>query len=299
MTTNEPVGPGPGDPTSAPSDPSHPSDPEAGSDRAARLSPVSRTALAVARVRAYESSRPEPLFTDPYALAFIAASGTPLPTAGPDRPLARLLVTRGIMRTRFYDDRLPAAGARQVVLLAAGLDTRAYRLAWPPGTRLFEVDLPAVLDFKQSVLDEQGAEPACERVALPADLAEPDWTDRLLAAGFDPGRPTVWLAEGLLVYLDAEQAAGLLTAVGGLSAPGSSLLTEQARDVSRVPAEAGLTEMTALWRGGLGPGTADWLDAHGWRTGFTAMDAFAASLGRELPAAGFEGAGFLEAVRTA
>ncbi|QKW23227.1 SAM-dependent methyltransferase [Kitasatospora sp. NA04385] len=275
-------------------------DPAPGAHRAAQLSPVSRTALAVARVRAYESSRPEPLFTDPYALAFIEASGTPLPTEGPTGPLARLLVARGIMRTRFYDDRLLAAGVRQVVLLAAGLDTRAYRLEWPSGTRLFEVDLPAVLDFKQWVLDERGAEAACERVALPADLADPGWTDRLLAAGFDPGQPTVWLAEGLLVYLDAEQAAALLTAVGGLSAPGSRLLTEQGRDVSGVRAEAGLAEMTALWRGGLGSGTIDWLDAHGWQTGFTAIDGFAAGLGRELPpVGGFDGAGFLEACRTA
>ncbi|MFE1319794.1 SAM-dependent methyltransferase [Kitasatospora phosalacinea] len=282
MTTNEPAGSDPGTP------------------RAAQLSPVSRTALSVARVRAYESSRPEPLFTDPYALAFIEASGTPLPTEGPTGPLARLLVARGVMRTRFYDDRLLALGPRQVVLLAAGLDTRAHRLAWPSGTRLFEIDLPAVLDFKQGVLDERGAEAACERTALPADLADPGWTDRLLAAGFDPARPTDWLAEGLLVYLDADQAAGLLTAVGGLSAPGSRLLTEQGRDLSRVPAEAGLTEMTALWRGGLGSGTAAWLDAHGWRTGFTAIDAFAASLGRELPPVpGFDGAGFLEAHRAA
>ncbi|BAJ32657.1 MULTISPECIES: SAM-dependent methyltransferase [Kitasatospora] len=267
---------------------------------AARLSPVSRTALSVARVRAYESAQSEPLFTDPYALAFIEAAGAPLPTAGPTEPFARVLVARGIMRTRFYDDRLLAAGVRQVVLLAAGLDTRAHRLEWPSGTRLFEIDLPVVLDFKQGVLDERAAGARCERIALAADLADPGWTERLLAAGFDPGEPTVWLAEGLLVYLDAEQAAGLLAAVGGLSAPGSRLLTEQGRDVSGVPVVAGLAEMTALWRGGLGTGTADWLDAHGWRTDFTAIDAFAASLGRGLPPVGdFTGAGFLEARRVA
>ncbi|RPE29465.1 class I SAM-dependent methyltransferase [Kitasatospora cineracea] len=289
MTTNEPAepepepGPGPG--------------PDA--PRAARLSPVSRTALSVARVRAYESSRPDPLFTDPYALAFIAASGTPVPTAGPAGPLAQWLVARGIMRTRFYDDRLLAAGAGQVVLLAAGLDTRAYRLAWPTGTRLFEVDLPPVLDFKQEVLDEQGAAAACARTALPADLADPDWADRLVAAGFDPGQPTAWLAEGLLVYLEADQAERLLTTVGELSAPGSRLLTEQGRDVSQVTAEGPLAEMTALWRGGLGAGTADWLDAHGWRTEYTAITALADALGRRLPSTGsFDGSGFLEARRT-
>ncbi len=164
MTTNEPAGSDPGTP------------------RAAQLSPVSRTALAVARVRAYESSRPEPLFTDPYALAFIAASGTPMPTAAPAGPLAQWLVARGIMRTRFYDDRLLAAAADggQVVVLAAGLDTRAYRLAWPPGTRLFEIDLPAVLDFKQEVLDEQGP-----RRAAPAPRCPPTWP-------IPPGRTGCW-----------------------------------------------------------------------------------------------------------
>ncbi|MFJ8045532.1 SAM-dependent methyltransferase [Kitasatospora sp. NPDC096147] len=280
MTTPEPTG----------------SDP--GTRRAERLSPVSRTALAVARVRAYESAQPDPLFTDPYALAFISASGTPTPTTGPAGPFARQLLASGILRTRYYDDRLLAIGTRQVVLLAAGLDTRAYRLTWPEGTRLFEIDLEPVLAFKQQVLTAQGAQPGCDRTELPADLADPAWERRLTDAGFDPGQPTLWLAEGLLVYLDAGEAARLLSAVGRLSAPGSRLLTEQGRDVSRTPAEQGLTEMTALWRGGLGPGTGDWLEAHGWRTESTAIEDFAASVGRQLPpAGGFHGAGFLEAHR--
>ncbi|RKE22962.1 SAM-dependent methyltransferase [Streptomyces sp. TLI_171] len=263
-----------------------------------QLSPVSRTALAVAGVRAYESAQPAPLFTDPYALAFLAAAGGPRPTGAPAGPFAQRLLVHGILRTRHYDDRLLAAGTRQVVVLAAGLDTRAHRLPWPDGTRLFELDLPPVLAFKERVLAEQGARPRCARTAVPADLTDPRWPELLRAAGFDPGQPTAWLAEGLLVYLDAEQAARLLTTVGELSAPASRLLLEQGRDVTGTPTEEGLTEMTALWRGGLGPGTGAWLDAHGWTTGFTALTDLAATLGRPLPPAGGPaGTGFLEARR--
>ncbi|MFE0462506.1 SAM-dependent methyltransferase [Kitasatospora sp. NPDC058965] len=264
------------------------------------LSPVSRTALSVAMVRAFESSRPAPLFNDPYAAVFVAAAGLSMPAGGPPTGgFAQRLVAHGILRTRFYDDRLLAAGVSQVVLLAAGLDARAYRLPWPPGTRLFEVDLAPVLDFKQGVLDGLSAVPACDRTALRADLVDPDWPDRLVAAGFDPAQPTAWLAEGLLVYLEPAEAAGLLDAVGALSAPGSRLLLEQGRDVSTTPREPGLTEMTDLWRGGLGPGTADWLDAHGWTTEFTALEELAAACGRPLPhdPTG-KPAGFLEARRT-
>ncbi|MFF0298397.1 SAM-dependent methyltransferase [Kitasatospora sp. NPDC004615] len=281
MTTQEPVTPG--------------------LPAADHLSPVSRTALAVARGRAYESAQPDPLFVDPYALAFVTAAGQP-PRPGngkPLGPLARRLLMHGILRTRHYDDRLLAADTRQIVVLAAGLDTRAHRLSWPDGTRLYEIDLPPVLAFKEQVLTAHGARPQCERTALPADLTGPDWPERLRAAGFDPEQPTAWLAEGLLVYLDADQAAQLLTTVGELSATGSRLLVEQGRDVSRTPVEEGLTEMTALWRGGLGPGTADWLDAHGWTTRFTSLEDIAATHGRTLPpATGTVTNGFLEAVRT-
>ncbi|WP_083647557.1 SAM-dependent methyltransferase [Kitasatospora sp. CB01950] len=271
----------------------------AAASAAEQLSPVSRTALAVARGRAYESAQPEPLFTDPYALAFVTAAGAPpRPADTVLGPLARRLLMHGILRTRHYDDGLLAADARQVVVLAAGLDTRAYRLPWPDGTRLYEIDLPPVLAFKEQVLTAQDARPRCERTALPADLTDPRWPEQLRAAGFDPAQPTAWLAEGLLVYLEADQAAQLLTTVGELSAPGSRLLVEQGRDVSRTPVEEGLTEMTSLWRGGLGPGTADWLDAHGWTTRFTSLDDIANAHGRVLPpATGTVVNGFLEAVR--
>ncbi|MER6298931.1 SAM-dependent methyltransferase [Kitasatospora sp. NPDC001539] len=258
------------------------------------LSPVSRTALSVARVRARESSRPDPLFTDPYAAAFLEAAGTP-PAPGSGSALAKALVANSILRTRFYDDRLLAAGADQVVLLAAGLDTRAHRLDWPAGTRVFELDLEPVLAFKDQVLDELGAVPRSERTSLPADLLDPHWPARLVAAGFDPARPCAWLAEGLLPYLTAEQAAGLLTAVTALAAPGSRLLLERGRDITATPPDPALAHITGLWRGGLGPDTHTWLERHGWTTTLTSLQRVADTYGRPLP--GPSTAGFIEALR--
>ncbi len=256
---------------------------------------MSRTAVSVARVRAYESARPDPLFVDPYAAAFVTAADVPAPGDGPRSSLAKALVAHGILRTRFYDDRLLAAGADQVVLLAAGLDTRAYRLDWPAGTRVFELDLAPVLAFKDRVLDGIGAEPRSGRTTLPGDLSDPQWPGRLVEAGFDPSRRSVWLAEGLLVYLTAEEAAALLTAVAGLAAPGSRLLLEQGGDVAATPNDPSLAHVTELWRGGLGPETHTWLDRHGWTTELTALDMVGEAYGRPLP--GPTTRGFIEAVR--
>ncbi|MEU1283359.1 SAM-dependent methyltransferase [Kitasatospora sp. NPDC005856] len=260
------------------------------------LSPVSRTALSVARVRAYESSRPDPLFVDPYAAAFVTAAGLELAPSHPGSSFARALIANGILRTRFYDDRLRAAGADQVVLLAAGLDTRAYRLDWPAGTRVFELDLDPVLGFKKQILEGLGAVPQAERTALPADLLDPTWPERLVAAGFDPARRSVWLAEGLLVYLTPEEAAAVLTAVTGLAAPGSRLLLEQGRDVSRTPHDPALAHMIALWRGGLGPDTDGWLDGNGWTPEVTTLVRLGEAYGRALPDPSATSA-FIEAVR--
>ncbi|MER6798560.1 SAM-dependent methyltransferase, partial [Amycolatopsis mediterranei] len=180
------------------------------------LPAVSRTAIGVAALRAYESRRPDRLFDDPYAAAFFEAGRSALPGTSPEGPqagLGAMFYPQVVIRTRFYDDYLLGAGCAQVVLLAAGLDTRAFRLAWPDGTRLFELDLPEVLAFKDEVLGRHGAEPACARVVVPADLRE-DWAAALREAGFDPAVPTAWLAEGLLMYLTPEEAERLLTTVG-------------------------------------------------------------------------------------
>ncbi|MET8630744.1 SAM-dependent methyltransferase, partial [Kitasatospora sp. NPDC004669] len=205
-----------------------------------------------ARVRE-QPPRPAPLFVDPYAAEFVTAAG--LPTGAPARisALGRALYAHSVLRTRFYDDRLLAARASQVVLPAAGLDARAHRLDWPPGTRLWERDLAPVLAFKELELGPAGATVRCERTVLPGDVLHPEWPGRLVAAGFDRRLPTAWLTEGLLVHLTAEEASGLLTAVGTLSAPGSRLLTERGRDVSKTPRDPALAHVTDLWRGGPGP----------------------------------------------
>lgn len=257
------------------------------------LSPVSRTALSVARVRARESERPGGLFTDPYARAFVTAAG--YTTTRQPGPYAVALGHYTVIRTRFYDDYLLGAaadGIRQVVLLAAGLDTRAYRLPWPDGVRLYELDLPPVLEFKERVLAGQDAGPRCERAALGLDLTGGDWAARLAAAGFDREAPTAWLVEGLFVYLTEEQAAGLLDTLGGLAAPGSRLAHERGRDISAATADASIAHVTALWKGGLGTGLGDWLGRHGWHVETHPLDAVAARYGRSWSGSGPDVAGF-------
>ncbi len=195
------------------------------------LSAIGFTALAAAAARAVETTRPDRLVEDPYAAAFVHAAGAPLPTAWPDdltgltdRQTLLLLGANYVgLRTRFFDDAL-ATGTPQVVLLAAGLDTRAFRLDWPAGTTVFELDQPDVLAFKGGVLT---ASPRCRRVPVPVDLAG-DWTEPLCEAGFDPATPTTWLAEGLLHYLSPDAERALVDAVDRLSAPGSTLAVERA-----------------------------------------------------------------------
>jgi methyltransferase (TIGR00027 family) len=207
-----------------------------------------------------------------------------------------------VIRTRFFDDYLLAActaGCRQVVLLAAGLDTRAFRLGWPDGVHVFEVDLPDVQAFKERVLAGQAATPQCARSVVEADLTGGDWPASLGAAGFDSSARCAWLPEGLLIYLTAPQAAGLLAAVGQNSAPGSRLAFEHSSGGSVVLREAravpGMQEFTSLWRGGLGEEPSRWLARHGWRASFHDGAAAAAAYGRADP--DYAGGGFISAVR--
>lgn len=259
-----------------------------------RLTGVGRTALGVARARAWETRRTDGrLFEDPYAAAFVRAAGPRDPAPGRPAGARARMGFHVIIRTRFYDDYLLeacAAGCRQVVLLAAGLDTRAYRLPWPDGVDLYELDLPHVLAFKHEVLTREGAVARCSRTALAADLRE-DWPSRLAEAGLDPARPTAWLVEGLLVYLTAEEAAGLLTRVGELSAPGSrvSLERSNAATVLARSDRTGIEEYAELWQGGLGEGTAGWLAARGWRVEAHELESVAAAYGRPLPDASLSG----------
>jgi methyltransferase (TIGR00027 family) len=242
------------------------------------LEGVSETALGAAEMRAEESHRADRLFDDPYASAFVAAAPPlfpDLPSLDDDPELAALkdAFHAGIaIRTRFYDDFLVAAcaaGCRQVVILAAGLDTRAFRLDWPAETRVFELDLPNLFAFKESVLTQQHATPKCTRRVVAVDLRD-DWPTQLVAAGFEPDLPSAWTAEGLLAYLSNDDAARLLTSIGDQSATGSELSFEYddfAADstLSQVRAMPGMEEVASLWEGGLAEPPGDWLRSRGWQ----------------------------------
>jgi methyltransferase (TIGR00027 family) len=270
---------------------------------------VGRTALGAAMIRAIESRRRDRLFSDPYAAAFLAAA--PRAFGSPERGAAACLsglssagagfLAHVVLRTRFFDDYLLDAadrGLRQVVLLAAGLDARAYRLDWPTGVRVFELDFADVLEFKRRVLARRAAVPRGDLRPVPADLRE-DWAAPLNAAGLRPDEPTAWLLEGLLIYLSADEVVHLLGTLGELSAPGSRVAFEfeqtdggTLRERARLlPAVA---QYAALWKGGL-PDAPDWLAAHGWRLRTDGLAAVAARYGR-APAGSATG-GFLTAVR--
>jgi methyltransferase (TIGR00027 family) len=202
-------------------------------DQPGATRPVAMTARWIAAARANESARPNRLFDDPYAevLAGIGqAGGAASGTAAIDNLIVQTSRAFGApflaIRTRFFDDLLLGAvraGVRQVVLLAAGLDARAYRLPWPLGTRLWELDQPALLAAKDAALAAAGAQPSCQRRTLPVDLARPGWEEALPADGFDAAAPSAWLVEGLLMYLEEANVRGLLQAAAALAAPGSRL----------------------------------------------------------------------------
>lgn len=197
---------------------------------------VGRTALMVAAARAIECGRPDALARDTYAEHFVraapASADWPVhPDQVPGRdtdPLWGRLARFFGLRTRVFDDFLlerAAAGAHQVVILGAGLDSRAYRLPWPPGCTVFEIDQEGVLAFKQAVLDSLDAEPKAVRRPLAVDMRH-GWIEALTAAGFDPARPTVWLAEGLVPYLPPDAERNLIGAIAAHSVAGSALCYE-------------------------------------------------------------------------
>ncbi len=178
---------------------------------------VALTSVWAAALRAVESERPDALFHDPFARTLAGPEGFEvLDAAWVIAPFEAPTVP---VRTRFFDQRIVRGS--QVVLLAAGMDSRAFRLEWPAGTRLFEIDLPEVLELKRERLG--AAVPRCNRVEVAIDLAQ-DWPAALVAHGFRPEHRTLWLVEGLLAYLDQALVDGLLERLDELSASGSELL---------------------------------------------------------------------------
>jgi methyltransferase (TIGR00027 family) len=183
---------------------------------------VGLTSLWVAAMRAVETDRPDALIRDPFARRLAGDAGFDVMARGDPPSAVRPPVVA--VRTRFFDETVRAAldaGTRQLVLVAAGMDSRAFRLEFPPGCRVFEIDQPEVLEYKAAKLGD--AAPRCERITVPVDLRE-DWPAALRAAGFDASAPALWLLEGLLPYLTAPDVTRLLARVSELAAPGSDVL---------------------------------------------------------------------------
>lgn len=246
---------------------------EGAADR--RMTAVGLTSRWIAAARALETESESPLFRDPAArelagdagFAMMAETRAGLGLAhvgGPDPYLS--------IRTRFFDDALVEAvttsSIAQVVILAAGMDARAFRLEWPTGLKMFEIDRDDVFDHKEAVLARLEARPRCDRRIVRADLTMP-WMDALLAAGFDPSRPAAILAEGLLMYLDQQAVAGLFASIGGIACAGSWI------GVDIVNTEMLTSPYTALYMKKLGDMGCPWkfgvndpiafLAEYGWR----------------------------------
>jgi methyltransferase (TIGR00027 family) len=181
----------------------------------------------MAAARARESERADRLFDDPLAAALAGPEGFAWLERMESAARSGWPGLYPVIRTRFFDDFLVDAcrglGVRQVILAAAGMDTRAFRLDWPSQTRLYELDLPEVLDAKEDVIEAAGAEASCERRTVRVDLRQATWPEALLDVGYRPERLSVWLIEGLLFYLTRAAVHGLLEKVGALTATGSLL----------------------------------------------------------------------------
>lgn len=189
------------------------------SDKATHDHLLGSTSRWTAGVRARESLREDRLFNDPWAAALAGEEG--LEWAEHRSGDNGVSIT---VRTRFFDDFLQRVTSeyaiRQVVLMAAGLDTRAFRLSWPEQTRIFELDQPQVLRYKEQVLSSASAQPTCQRYTIEVDLTD-SWTESLITAGFDPRQPSAWLLEGFLHYLPIESVTRILDDITRLAAPGS------------------------------------------------------------------------------
>jgi methyltransferase (TIGR00027 family) len=281
---------------------------------------VGATALGVASSRAAETRSENPLISDPFAQVFLDAAGDgvwnwhsapQLPAevleAEPEIGLQmQAMVGYMASRTAFFDQFFldaTGAGIRQAVILAAGLDARSWRLPWPAGTTVYELDQPRVLDFKASTLAEHGAEPACDRIAVPVDLRR-DWPAALRQAGFDASASSVWSAEGLMPYLPAAAQELLFDRVNGLTAAGSRVAVEalgpsfldpefraKRRErmdrvrslMAKVDPDRQMPRTDELWYFEEREDVGDWFARHGWDVTVTPSDELMAGYGRGAP----------------
>jgi methyltransferase (TIGR00027 family) len=267
---------------------------------------VGATALGVAAARAVETAGTNPLIRDDFAQTLVSSAG-PAWARLADPELAwldddpygqrahRLGIDYQAVRTHFFDEyfgNAVSAGIRQVVILAAGLDSRAYRLNWPAGTAVYEIDQPKVLGYKTGTLESHGAVPTARRRPVPVDLRD-DWPAALAAAGFDRTQPTAWLAEGLLPYLPSDAADRLFEMFTALSAPGSQVAIEVFGMNSRSNSQRWLRMRERL---GLDVNVqaltyhepdrsdaAQWLTEHGWQVNAVNNRDEMARLGRPVP----------------
>ena len=274
---------------------------------------VGATALGVAAGRAAETASDDPLIRDPYAQMFLDAVGASVPSlyvrAGELPPeLAeidprigeRMEAMRGYVasRTLYFDEFFLAAagaGVKQAVILAAGLDARAWRLDWPVGSRVYELDQPKVLEFKISTMESRGISAAASHIGVPVDLRH-DWPEALRAAGFDPTAPTAWSAEGLLPYLSSAAQDLLFQRIADLSAPGSRVAVEafhadffsaesnarregqmqRYREVAAQLGRADIPSSGSLFYDEERSDVVDWLSRHGWQaTAISGVDLMA------------------------
>ncbi|BDB40610.1 MULTISPECIES: class I SAM-dependent methyltransferase [Mycobacterium] len=214
--------------------------PRAHDDNWDLASSVGATATMVAAGRAMVTNAPDGLIDDPFAEPLVRAVGVDFFTKMMDGELdpesfenitperVQAMIDGMGVRTKYFDDyfaRATEAGIRQVVILASGLDARAYRLPWPDGTVVYEIDQPQVIEFKTNTLAGLGAQPTATRRTVAIDLRG-DWPTALRQAGLDPTQPTAWLAEGLLIYLPPDAQDRLFDNITALSVPGSTVATE-------------------------------------------------------------------------
>ncbi|OBK59724.1 SAM-dependent methyltransferase [Mycobacterium gordonae] len=281
---------------------------------------VGATALGVAAARAAETESENPLISDPFARVFLDVVGDGIWNwfAAPDLPDELLeaepqlpdqmqsMVNYMASRTAFFDTFFldaARAGVSQVVILAAGLDARAWRLPWPDGTTVYELDQTKVLEFKASTLADHGAEPTCRRVPVAVDLRH-DWPAALQQAGFDPSAPSAWSVEGLLPYLPAAAHELLFERIQGLAAPRSRIAVEapgpdwmdegvraQRRErmdriravMAKVEPERDMPRTDELWYFEEREDVGEWLRRHGWDATVTPSPQLMAGYGRGIP----------------